>query len=159
FALGERGKPAEAVADEAVEQVIRYLHADEALVDAHSADQLLLPLALADGPSEYRAAEVTLHLTTNLDVIRLFLDRDIACEGEEVTPGVVRIAWRSFHFSGRRPIMEGACPGCPSMPVPLEEVCCAHFPAAALALLGELRTRDDVRVLTDGDRVWVYWPA
>jgi RNA 3'-terminal phosphate cyclase (ATP) len=91
FALGARGKPAERVADEAVEQVIAYLDAGDALVDAHSADQIVLPLALAEGPSEYRVAEVTRHLTTNLAVIRRFLERDLVCEGAEGEPGVVRI--------------------------------------------------------------------
>jgi RNA 3'-terminal phosphate cyclase (ATP) len=92
FALGARGKPAERVADEAVEQAIAYLDSDDALVDSHSADQLVLPLALADGPSEYRVTQVTLHLTTNIGVIRRFLERDIVCEGEEGKPGWVRIA-------------------------------------------------------------------
>jgi RNA 3'-terminal phosphate cyclase (ATP) len=92
FALGARGKPAERVADEAVEQVIAYLQSGDALVDAHSADQLVLPLALAEGPSEYRVAEVTRHLTTNIAVIRRFLERDIVCDGDEGGPGVVRIA-------------------------------------------------------------------
>ena len=91
FAIGERGKPAERVADDAVDAVIAYLAASPNLVDAHSADQLVLPLALAAGPSEYRVAEVTRHLTTNIDVIGHFLDRKIECEGEEGGPGVVRI--------------------------------------------------------------------
>ena len=91
FAIGERGKPAERVADEAADQVLAYLAAAPNLVDAHSADQLVLPLALAAGPSEYRVAEVTRHLTTNIDVIRHFLDRKIEWEGEEGGPGVVWI--------------------------------------------------------------------
>ncbi len=91
FALGARGKPAERVADEAVDQVVAYLDAGDALVDAHSADQIVLPLALAQGASEYRVAEVTRHLTTNIGVVRRFLERDIVCEGEEGGPGVVRI--------------------------------------------------------------------
>ncbi|HKB34930.1 MAG TPA: RNA 3'-terminal phosphate cyclase [Gemmataceae bacterium] len=93
FGLGERGKPAERVADDAVDQVFAYLGAGEAAaVDAHSADQIVLPLALAKGPSEYTVAEVTLHLLTNVAVIRQFLARDIVCEGEEGKPGRVRIA-------------------------------------------------------------------
>ncbi|MGH7223493.1 MAG: RNA 3'-terminal phosphate cyclase, partial [Gemmataceae bacterium] len=91
FGLGARGKPAERVADEAVDQAIAYLDAGDALVDAHSGDQMVLPLSLANGPSEYRVAEVTRHLTTNIAVIRRFLERDIVCEGEEGEPGVVRI--------------------------------------------------------------------
>jgi RNA 3'-terminal phosphate cyclase (ATP) len=92
FGLGARGKPAERVADEAVDQVIAYLDAGPALVDAHSADQIVLPLALAEGPSEYKVAEVTRHLTTNIAVIRQFVEREIVCEGEEGEPGLVRIA-------------------------------------------------------------------
>jgi RNA 3'-terminal phosphate cyclase (ATP) len=91
FALGERGKPAERVADDAVDQVIAYLDAGTGVVDLHSADQLVLPLALADGPSEYRVSEVTLHLTTNISVIRQFLERDVVCEGEVGQSGVVRV--------------------------------------------------------------------
>jgi RNA 3'-phosphate cyclase len=91
FALGERGKRAERVADEAVDQVLAYLHAARAAVDAHSADQIVLPLALAEGPSEYTVAEVTRHLLTNVEIIRRFIDRDIVCEGEEGRPGTVRI--------------------------------------------------------------------
>jgi RNA 3'-terminal phosphate cyclase (ATP) len=92
FGLGERGKRAEKVADEAVEQVKDYLAAQPPGVDAHSADQLVLPLALADGASHYPVAEVTQHLLTNIAVIRMFLDRDIVCEGDEGQPGRVRIA-------------------------------------------------------------------
>jgi RNA 3'-terminal phosphate cyclase (ATP) len=90
FGLGARGKRAERVADEAVEQVLAYL-ASDALVDPHSADQLLLPLALAPGPSTYRVGEVTSHLLTNIDVICAFVNRDILCEGEAGATGTVRI--------------------------------------------------------------------
>jgi RNA 3'-terminal phosphate cyclase (ATP) len=90
-AVGERGKPAERVADEAADEAIAYLQADPAPVDAHSGDQLLLPLALADGPSEFRVATVTRHLTTNLAVIQRFIDRSIIVNGSEGEPGVVQI--------------------------------------------------------------------
>jgi RNA 3'-terminal phosphate cyclase (ATP) len=91
FALGARGKPAEAVADEAADQVLDYVRAGEALVDAHSADQIVLPLAWAEGPSEYSVAEVTAHLTTNIAVIGRFVERPIICEGAPGGPGVVRV--------------------------------------------------------------------
>ena len=74
--LGERGKPAEAVADEAVDEFLAYFEASGA-VDAHSADQLLLPLAFAEGRSVYTVAAVTEHLRTNIRTIRAFLDRAI----------------------------------------------------------------------------------
>jgi len=91
FGLGARGKPAERVADEAVDQVLAYIDAATGAVDAHSADQLVLPLAFADGPSEFTVTGITQHLITNIAVIRLFVDRDIECEGFEDRPGVVRI--------------------------------------------------------------------
>jgi RNA 3'-terminal phosphate cyclase (ATP) len=87
--LGARGKPAEAVADEAVDELLGYLAAGPGPVDVHSADQLVLPLALAEGPSEYAVTAVSLHLTTNIAVVGMFLDRDIRCEGEEGQPGRV----------------------------------------------------------------------
>jgi RNA 3'-terminal phosphate cyclase (ATP) len=91
FGLGERGKPAEKVADEALDQVGAFLNVSAA-VDAHSADQLLLPLALAAGPSDFTVAEVTQHLLTNAAIVRQFVDREIVCEGEEGQPGRVRIS-------------------------------------------------------------------
>jgi RNA 3'-terminal phosphate cyclase (ATP) len=92
FGLGERGKLAERVADEAVDQVLNYLRAAPGAVDPHSSDQLVLPLALADGPSEYRVAEVTQHLLTNVEVIRRFINRSITVSGTQRMPGTVTIA-------------------------------------------------------------------
>jgi RNA 3'-phosphate cyclase len=91
FGLGARGKPAERVADEAADQALAYVRGGPAGVDAHSADQIVLPLALAEGPSDFPVAEVTSHLLTNIEVIRRFVERDIQCEGEEGRPGRVRI--------------------------------------------------------------------
>ncbi len=91
FSVGERGKPAEAVADDAADQAIAFRNA-KAPVDPHAADQIVLPLALSPDASEYRTTEVTRHLTTNVAVIRRFLDRDISVEGDEGSPGIVRIA-------------------------------------------------------------------
>ena len=88
--MGERGKPAEKVADEAADQASAFLAAKRP-VDAHSADQLVLPLALADGPSTLAVSEVSSHLLTNIAVIKQFLDRDIVCEGQEGQPGIVHI--------------------------------------------------------------------
>ncbi len=95
FGLGARGKPAEAVADEAVDQALAH-RATGMPVDPHSADQLLLPLALADGASEFQVSEITLHLTTNATVIQMFLDREIAIAGEVGQPGVVKVAGRAL---------------------------------------------------------------
>jgi RNA 3'-terminal phosphate cyclase (ATP) len=91
FGLGARGKPAERVADEAVDQVIAYLNTAPAAVDAHSADQIVLPLALADGSSDFRVAAVTEHLLTNVAVIQRFVERAVTCAGAVGEPGSVHI--------------------------------------------------------------------
>src|SRR5262249_5010717 len=91
FGVGERGKPAERVADEAANEVLAYMAAGGIGVDHHSADQILVPLALADGPSSFRTNCVTQHLLTNIEVVRRFIDREIKCEGAEGEAGVVSI--------------------------------------------------------------------
>jgi RNA 3'-terminal phosphate cyclase (ATP) len=89
--LGERGKPAERVADEAVDEVEAYVRSGAA-VDGHLADQILLPLALAEGESSFTAARVTRHLTTNAEVIGLFLPGvRLAVEGVEGSTGRVTV--------------------------------------------------------------------
>src|SRR6476620_11409148 len=76
FGLGARGKPAEAVADDAASEALAFR--DSCLpMDPHSADQLLLPLSLAEGNSEYHVSQVSRHLTTNAAVIEMFLERKI----------------------------------------------------------------------------------
>lgn len=92
FALGERGKPAEAVATAAVAEVDAFLDADPLGIDEHSADQLLLPLALSPDSSCFPTARVSSHLLTNALVIQQFLPRRIRCEGEQGGPGVVHIS-------------------------------------------------------------------
>jgi RNA 3'-terminal phosphate cyclase (ATP) len=91
YALGERGKPAERVADEAVNAFEAFL-ATDAAIDQYLADQLLLPLTLASGVSVLRTARVTEHLVTNAAVIRHFLSAKIEIQGEIGGPGLVRIA-------------------------------------------------------------------
>jgi RNA 3'-phosphate cyclase len=91
FAIGERGKPAERVADEAAQQVRSFLKSEPLGVDEHSADQLVLPLALAPPSSSFPVAAVSSHLLTNATVIRHFLQRDIVVEGELGKSSVVRI--------------------------------------------------------------------
>lgn len=70
-AFGRQGKPSEAVADEAV-AALRENHASKAAVELHLADQLLLPLAVAAGPSAFTLARPTAHLATNSWTIEQF---------------------------------------------------------------------------------------
>lgn len=88
--LGERGKPAEAVAEGAVTELLEH-HDGHGAVDFHSADQLQLPLAFAEGRSEYTVSAVTEHLRTNARTIAAFVDRTIRIDepGEAGEPGRV----------------------------------------------------------------------
>jgi RNA 3'-terminal phosphate cyclase (ATP) len=90
FGLGARGKPAERVADEAVDALHTFLRGS-GVVDEYLADQLLLPLAFADGDSEFRISKITQHLLTNAEVILAFGAAEIDVKGELDQPGVVEI--------------------------------------------------------------------
>lgn len=70
--LGERGKSAEKVAKEAVDEAKDYLKFKGA-VGEHLADQLLLPMALAGGGS-FTCTKLSSHFLTNIEVIKMFLD-------------------------------------------------------------------------------------
>jgi RNA 3'-terminal phosphate cyclase (ATP) len=98
FALGERGKPAERVADEAVDAMLGFLESDGA-VDTYLADQLLLPLALAQGASRMGTARITEHLRTNAAVIRQFLPVEVEIGGALDEAGTVHIRPRGAHAS------------------------------------------------------------
>jgi RNA 3'-phosphate cyclase len=89
-ALGERGKPAERVADECVDAMEAFLETDAA-IDQYLADQLLIPLSLAHSPSQVYTTQVTQHLLTNAEVIRRFLPVHIDIQGIPGNPGVINI--------------------------------------------------------------------
>ncbi|MFB6204302.1 MAG: RNA 3'-terminal phosphate cyclase [Candidatus Nanohaloarchaea archaeon] len=68
-ALGEKGKRAEKVAEEAVEDFEAF-HSTDANVDSHMADQLAVFLGVVGG--EITVPEVTDHVQTGLEVVRKF---------------------------------------------------------------------------------------
>ncbi|MBL7223251.1 MAG: RNA 3'-phosphate cyclase [Candidatus Brocadiae bacterium] len=90
-ALGARGKRAEAVADEAAEGLVSFL-ATSGAIDEHAADQLILPLALANGPSSFPVPAVTSHLLTNARVIERFLPCRIHVDGDVGSESDVRVS-------------------------------------------------------------------
>ena len=107
-ALGRRGVPAEAIADEAVDPLLGYLDSG-ATVDDHLADQLLPFLALARTPSVFTCPRRSSHLDTVAWVIEQFLPARIeVADGPPVrvsiTPaGLAPAAHRSVPVgSGRR---------------------------------------------------------
>lgn len=94
-ALGERGKRAESVGREAAQAMVEQLGSG-APVDPYAADQLLLPLAVAEGPSAYLTVRATRHLTTNAAVIERFGVARVAIDEDARGRAVV-------HVTPRRP--------------------------------------------------------
>ena len=89
-ALGRRGKRAEEVADEAVDQLIEYIDSG-VCVDPHLSDQLIPFAALAKGKSTFTVSRITRHLLTNIWVVKQLLDVRIEVEGREGEAGRVEI--------------------------------------------------------------------
>ena len=88
--LGKKGKRAEQVADELVNEVEEYL-STSGCVDAYLPDQLLIPLSFAPGPSIINTPKVSLHLMTNAEIIQRFLPVKIIINGAMNAPGTVNI--------------------------------------------------------------------
>jgi RNA 3'-terminal phosphate cyclase (ATP) len=89
-ALGERGKRAERVGEEAAGEFLRYM-AEDAFFEPHLSDQAVLYLALAGKRASFSSSGITRHLLTNLWVINLFQPFSYAVEGETGKPGKVTI--------------------------------------------------------------------
>lgn len=77
--LGERGMPAEKVAENAV-WALQHEMRSSATLDLHAADQLLPYLALAKGPSSFVVSEMSGHLRTQMDLVKRFLPVQIGME-------------------------------------------------------------------------------
>lgn len=85
--LGEKGKPAEEVAESACRKLLTFLNS-KATTDEYIADQLLLPLALAlnNEPSELIPPQITNHIRTNIYTIQKFLNVRF-----EINEGIIKI--------------------------------------------------------------------
>jgi RNA 3'-terminal phosphate cyclase (ATP) len=94
-ALGAPGKPAEQVADEAVDQLLAFLEKD-GCVDPYLADQLLLPLLLVNRPSAFLVHPITPHLLTNAHVIEQFLPGRISITESQDGTGTVVVTGGDF---------------------------------------------------------------
>jgi RNA 3'-terminal phosphate cyclase (ATP) len=88
FGLGERQKRAEEVGEEAASPMSQFLES-AATVDQFAADQLMLPLVLAAGPSEFVTSCSTGHQRTNADIISRFVDAHI--EIQELESGASKV--------------------------------------------------------------------
>jgi RNA 3'-terminal phosphate cyclase (ATP) len=96
--LWEKGRTPEALSSAVCMRFLAFLH-EQPAVDEHTADQILLPLCLAEGDSEYTTIQVTDHLLTNRDAICQFLPVGVSIDGEPGEAGLVRIKGRRI----RRP--------------------------------------------------------
>lgn len=94
--VGERGVRAEEVASRAAAEALGYLQA-EVPVGEHLADQLILPLSLYQG-GIYRTTAPSLHLLTQVDIVRRFLPEvEITLQQESTESYVVAV-----HVRGSR---------------------------------------------------------
>jgi len=89
-AFGERGLPAESVAEKAVKEARRYL-ASGIPVAEYLADQLLLPMALARGGA-FTTSTLSRHALTNIEIIHKFLDIRISATAPSKRTCIVEIA-------------------------------------------------------------------
>ncbi|HEX6734436.1 MAG TPA: RNA 3'-terminal phosphate cyclase, partial [Azonexus sp.] len=85
FALGELGKPPEAVANEAADALFAALASSGAL-DAHSASQLLLPLSVAAGDSHLSSSRISEQMLLAAELTELFLGTTIDIDGRPGEP-------------------------------------------------------------------------
>ncbi|AFK22992.1 RNA 3'-terminal phosphate cyclase [Pyrococcus sp. ST04] len=90
-ALGKKGKPAEIVGKEAAQELLEQLKT-RACVDKFLGDQLIPFLAFSGG--EFKVAEITNHLITNVWVVENFLGKIFDVDGEVGKPGKVKVVKR-----------------------------------------------------------------
>ncbi len=94
-ALGEKGKPAERVGEEAARNLLSELGPKQPC-DSHLADQLIPFMALAKGKSELRCTLLSQHCLTNIAVVEKFLPVKFAVEGELGKPAKISVEGAAF---------------------------------------------------------------
>jgi RNA 3'-terminal phosphate cyclase (ATP) len=99
-ALGARGKRAERVAEEAVDDLLAHLHS-RATLDPHLSDQLILYMALCEGVSAFTTSKITSHLLTNIWVVERFLPARYKVRGSIGQSGHVHV--QGVGFRGMAP--------------------------------------------------------
>ena len=97
-ALGERGKPAERVGEEAADSLVDELRV-KASVDQHTADNLILWCSLAGGASTFTTSALTNHTRTAIEMARLFTGVEFAVKVE--SGGRTRISCEGIGLKNR----------------------------------------------------------
>jgi RNA 3'-terminal phosphate cyclase (ATP) len=89
--LGERGKPAESVGEEAAINLLKEI-ASDAPVDKHMGDIIIPYLAVADGVSEIQVSEITPHTMTNIKVAEMLTGVKFTVEGALHGPSKISVS-------------------------------------------------------------------
>ncbi|MEM2910110.1 MAG: RNA 3'-terminal phosphate cyclase [Nitrososphaerota archaeon] len=99
--LGRLGVPAEKVGEEAAADLVKQLNA-KAPVDKHLGDQLVMWVAIAEGHSEYRVTELTLHTLTSMEVCKRLAGAEFVVNGVLGEPATISCKGISLMRKGRR---------------------------------------------------------
>ncbi|MEM0001186.1 MAG: RNA 3'-terminal phosphate cyclase [Desulfurococcaceae archaeon] len=95
--VGEKGKPAEIVGEEAAKLLIEDYETGMAF-DRHMGDMLVPYMFLAQGTSKVGVARVTAHLTTAIEIAKVFIPgAEVKVNGELNRPGIVTISGIGFY--------------------------------------------------------------
>lgn len=89
-AIGERGVPAEEVGRHAARLLLEEIKS-VAPIDRHMSDILIPYLAVAEGKSEFRTSQITMHTITNAKIAELVSGAETEVEGELGNPGTIRV--------------------------------------------------------------------
>ncbi|MEM4583081.1 MAG: RNA 3'-terminal phosphate cyclase [Desulfurococcaceae archaeon] len=95
--VGERGKPAEKVGEEAALTLIEDYETGMAF-DRHMGDMLIPYMFLAKGLSRVGVAKITMHLLTAVEITKMFMpDASVEIQGKLNEPGVISIKGTGFY--------------------------------------------------------------
>ncbi len=88
--IGERGKPAERVGEEAANNLLAEFDSG-ATVDRHMGDILIPYMAVAEGRSEIHVSQITTHTLTNIKVAEILAGVNFNAQGELHAPGRISV--------------------------------------------------------------------
>ncbi len=95
--VGEKGKPAEKVGEEAALMLIEDYETGMAF-DRHMGDMLIPYMFLAKGSSRVGVAKITTHLLTAIEIAKIFMpNASVEVHGELNKPGIVSIKGVGFY--------------------------------------------------------------
>ena len=97
--LGERGKPAESVGEEAAKTLLEEIHSD-CFLDRHMGDMIVPYMALAEGVSDVSVSRITQHIITNVRMAESVTGVQFDSLGELGKPGRLRVRGLGLTTSG-----------------------------------------------------------